>query len=77
MLAPRSAPGIYPAGYGVDLGAKEPGLSEDGVDGVHGKIVLGGIADEPLGVGECDMQVWMSWAAADGVYKVAPSSSLG
>ena len=26
--------------------------TEDGVDGVHGDLVLGGIADEPFGVGE-------------------------
>jgi hypothetical protein len=77
MLAPRSTPGIYSAGYDADLGAKEPGLSEDGVDGVHGNLVLGGVADEPLGVDECNMQVWMSWVAIDGVYQVAPSSSLG
>jgi hypothetical protein len=48
MLAPRSAPSIYLAGYDANLGAKEPGLSEDGVDGVHGNLVLGGITDEPL-----------------------------
>jgi hypothetical protein len=27
-------------------------LTEDGVDGVHGDLVLGGVADEPLGVRE-------------------------
>ena len=27
-------------------------LTEDGVGGVHGDLVLGGVADEPLGVGE-------------------------
>ena len=27
-------------------------LTEDGVDGVHGDLVLGSNADEPLGVGE-------------------------
>jgi hypothetical protein len=75
MLAPRSAPSIYLAGYDANLGAKEPGLSEDGVDGVHGNLVLGGVADEPLGVDECNMHLWMSWAAANRVYQVASSSS--
>ena len=27
-------------------------LTEDGVDGVHGDLVLGGISDQTLGVGE-------------------------
>jgi len=30
-------------------------LTEDGVDGVHGDLVLRGIADEALGVGEGDV----------------------
>jgi hypothetical protein len=29
--------------------------TEDGVGGIHGDLVLGGVADEPLGVGEGDI----------------------
>jgi len=31
-------------------------LTKDGVDGVHGNLVLRGIADEALGVGEGDVR---------------------
>ena len=31
-------------------------LTKDGVDGVHGDLVLGGISDEALGVGEGDVR---------------------
>uniref|UniRef100_A0A453FWD4 Uncharacterized protein n=1 Tax=Aegilops tauschii subsp. strangulata TaxID=200361 RepID=A0A453FWD4_AEGTS len=31
------------------------GRTEDGVGGVHGDLVLGGVADEALGVGEADV----------------------
>ena len=34
----------------------DDGLTEDGVDGVHGNLVLGGVADKPLGVGERDIR---------------------
>ena len=30
--------------------------TEDGVGGVHGHLVLGGVADEPLAVGEADVR---------------------
>ena len=31
-------------------------FTEDGVGGVHGDLVFRGIADEPLGVGECHVR---------------------
>ena len=39
----------------IELNQIKECITEDCVNGVHGDLILGGVADQPFGVGEADL----------------------